>query len=97
MKNTLSNLEASQVFKNGKWIKTENITAVYTNSNNFKYMVSAPKKIFKKAVNRNKIKRLLRNSIFNQLKPNINIVFICTSIEGIDKNMNIIFDKLKYL
>lgn len=76
LKNTLNNIEITKLFGSGKWITTTNISAIYSNSNEFRYMVSAPMKNFKKAIHRNKVKRLLRNGIFNEESKKVNIAFI---------------------
>lgn len=76
MKQTLTSIEIKKLFTNGKWITTKNVSAVYSNSDAFKYMVSAPIKNFKRATIRNKVKRLLRQGIYKTDIKNINIAFI---------------------
>ena len=45
-------------------------------SDHFEFMVTAPKKKYKRAVDRNKIKRLLRQGIFENKTKNVSIAFI---------------------
>lgn len=53
MKQTLNKQDIDSLFKEGKWLNTSNITAIYKPSNKFEYMVSAPIKKSKKATDRN--------------------------------------------
>lgn len=78
MKNTLNKENIDNLFKTGKWISTINVSVIYKPSTSFKYMVSAPIKKYRRATDRNKIKRLLRKGIFdNKLnEKNIDIAFI---------------------
>jgi ribonuclease P protein component len=60
-----SEKEITNLFKNGKSIVVFPIRALYLTTNEpqkVKVMVSAPKKLFKKAVSRNYCKRLLREA-----------------------------------
>lgn len=84
LKHTLNNIEVSNLFKSGKWIATQNISAIYSKSNDFKYMVSAPMKNFKRATHRNKIKRFLRQGILKSEVKNVNIAFIYKSTTILD-------------
>ena len=82
MKQTLNKQDISSLFKEGKWIGSSNIKAIYKPYTEFKYMVSAPIKKFKKATDRNKIKRLLRNSLYGFNKPiQIAIIYNSSKIE----------------
>jgi ribonuclease P protein component len=62
----------SQVFKEGKSFKSKNFVVVlsklYDANNQIEFAVIASKKRNKKAVTRNRIKRLLRQSLNNYLK-----------------------------
>jgi ribonuclease P protein component len=100
MKKTLSNIEVNRLFKKGKWITTTNISAIYVESNVFRYTVSAPLKHFKKATDRNKVKRLLRQGIQNNEHKNINIVFIYRNniildSKEMENEIKKIFNKIK--
>jgi ribonuclease P protein component len=92
---TLSNIEANGLFNKGKWLTTENISAVYLHSDVFKYMVSAPIKRYRKAVDRNKIKRILRSSICVNENKNINIAFIYKG--DININSSIVRKEIKQI
>lgn len=99
LKNTLNNNEITTLFDNGKWLSTENISMIYLKSNNFKYMVSAPIKNFKKAVHRNKIKRLMRNGVINYGEKKVNTAFIYRSktilnSEQIKKEIKILLNRI---
>lgn len=60
--------EIDHLFKKGKWLTVDNIRVIHVKSNenfsvpNHRIGVSVGKKFFKKAVDRNRIKRLLRES-----------------------------------
>lgn len=60
--------EIDLLFKKGKWLSAENMRIIYSSSSekypieSCKIGVSVSKKFFKKAVDRNRIKRLLRES-----------------------------------
>lgn len=60
--------EIDHLFKKGKWLTVDNIRAIHIKSNDsfsvpsHRFGVSVSKKFFKKAVDRNRIKRLLRES-----------------------------------
>ena len=82
MKHTLNKQDINSLFKEGKWIGSSNIKAIYKPSNKFEYMVSAPIKKFKKATDRNKIKRLLRNCLQGFNKPiQIALIYNSSKIE----------------
>ena len=95
MKNTIRKEKIDNLFQTGKWITTPSIKAVWLPSTNFEYMVSAPIKKFRKAVDRNRIKRLLRQSIFTQNPNHISIAFIysLTTVESFD----VIYNDIKHI
>jgi len=84
MKQTLKSQKISSLFQNGKWIRTNSVSAIYMPSATFSYMVSAPSKKFKKATDRNKIKRMLRQSVFNNKQKLVSIAFIYSLDKIID-------------
>lgn len=84
MKNTIKKEKIDNLFKIGKWINTSSVKAVYLPSTDFEYMVSAPIKKFRKAVDRNRIKRLLRQGIFTEKSKPISIAFIYSLAEITD-------------
>ena len=99
MKNTIKKENIDNLFQKGKWINTPTVKAVYLPSIYFEYMVSAPIKKFRKAVDRNKIKRLLRQVIFTQKSKPISIAFIynlteITDTQSILNDIKIIFSKI---
>lgn len=94
MKQTLTKQEINCLFKEGKWLVSQNVKVIYKPSSNFGYMVSAPIKKFKKANKRNKIKRLLRLSLQNFNKPfYISIIYNSDEILDFD-TINKEVDKL---
>lgn len=50
------------LFRNGKWVSSGNLRMIYIPSSETKLSVSVSKKFYKKAVVRNRIKRLLRET-----------------------------------
>lgn len=98
MKQTLNKQDINTLFKEGKWIGSTNIKAIYKPSIEFKYMVSAPIKKFKKATDRNKIKRLLRSCLQGFNKPiQISIIYNSLKIEDyslINKEIKEILSKI---
>jgi ribonuclease P protein component len=68
-----SEKEISRLFKNGKFLFTADFKAVFIKNDTsydsgVKFAVSVPKKHFKRAVDRNRIKRQIREN-FRLLKP----------------------------
>jgi len=61
-----SRKEISRIFKNGIFLYSDYLSLGYTisenNDNTHKFAVSVPKKLFKSAVTRNKLKRRIRES-----------------------------------
>jgi ribonuclease P protein component len=99
MKQTLKSQKITDLFQIGKWIRTNSISAIYMPSTTFSYMVSAPYKKFKKATDRNKIKRMLRQAIFNSKQKSVSIAFIYSKDQIIDanivdKDIKLIFDSI---
>ena len=63
MKNTVKNkITINKLFTEGKRVITKNLILRIINGND-NYMVTVPSKTFKRAVDRNRIKRLMRESI----------------------------------
>jgi len=109
-----SNKEISHLFSTGKFLYTDNLKCGYTIFNKkeesvVKIAVSVPKKLFKLAVNRNKIKRQLRESyrlsnniikdIIQQQEISMNIMIIYNTKEKlnyhtIDSEVKIILNKI---
>ena len=80
MKNTLKNKKViSNLFDKGKYLSSGNVLVKYLNSEpGFLFTVSSKK--FKRAVDRNRIKRLLRESV-KGIEPNKTIALIYTGNE----------------
>ena len=86
MKNTLKkNIDV--LFQKGKWLTEANVSAIYMPSDHFEYMVTASKKKFKRAVDRNKIKRLLRDGISENKIKNVSIAFIYKQTTIVDYSL----------
>lgn len=84
MKNTLKGKNIEILFSKGKWINGKYIKAIWQKSDSQKFLVSAPIKKFKKATDRNKIKRYLRKGL-NEIGFNsINIALIYSNEKIID-------------
>lgn len=97
MKNSLKKDEIDLLFKKGKWIKNNCISAVYMPSDLFAYMVTAPIKKFRKAVDRNYIKRLMRAAIDSHSKMAIAFIYTSTSLDDtstINKSIKEILNKI---
>lgn len=85
----------NKVFDNSYKLRTSNLLIAYTfdesNSNDLLIGVSTPKKKSKKAVSRNRVKRLLRQSIYNlniksDLLDNFQTIILIWMV-GLDKPM----------
>lgn len=94
------------LFQYGIWVIEKKIKLIYYKSNffneniNFQYAISVPKKKIKHAVDRNKIKRLLRECIRlnkNQTikKLGINTIFIIIYQSNLISNLHVL--KKQYL
>lgn len=100
MKQTLKSQKITDLFQSGKWIRTNSVSAIYMPSETFSYMVSAPSKKIRKATDRNKIKRMLRQAIFNSKQKSVSIAFIYSQDQIIDpdivnKDIKSIFDSIR--
>lgn len=73
--------EIDILFKSGKKIYTKNFKLVWMPSTDSNVIISAPVKIFKKAVDRNRVKRLIREAIRGLDFSNKNVFVIYTSKE----------------
>jgi ribonuclease P protein component len=68
MKNTLKNkADIDNLFSVGKYLTDKLITIKWINSSDTKVLFAVSSKNFKKAVDRNRIKRLMRESVSNNL------------------------------
>lgn len=77
MKNTLKNKsEIDALFSGGKSISDNVISIKYIDSSDCRFMFAVSSKKFRKAVDRNKIKRLMRESASKLSKKNKYIAFI---------------------
>lgn len=82
-----------------KKISTPTVSARFI-SGDSEVLVSAPTKLFKRAVDRNRVKRLMKESIRTKMVEGYTMAFIYTSskiedFKTIDKDIQKIFDKLK--
>ncbi|CAG7579903.1 MAG: Ribonuclease P protein component [uncultured marine phage] len=99
MKNTLTHKkEISSLFDRGRTLVGKCVLIKYMDSDDPKYLVTTSIKKYKRAVDRNKIKRLLRESIKGlKLSKNIAIVYISNEIKSFDeisKDLNKLLSKL---
>jgi len=100
MKNTIKSIkEIDSVFR-GKTVVGKSVLIKYSDSDSLKYLVTAPIKTWKRAVDRNRIKRLMRESIRGiEIPKNIAFVYIDKEIRSlveIKKDIEIILKKIKY-
>lgn len=98
MKNLKNKKVISNLFKEGKYISSDDVLVKYLNTEpGFLYTVSSKK--FKRAVDRNRIKRILREST-NGITPNksIAIIYIGEGLPNLEKTKSTIkylIDKIK--
>ena len=98
---SLKNKEViDEIFKVGKKVSTKTIYAKFIVGEP-EIVISAPMKLFKRAVDRNRIKRLVRESIKNKINNDFSIAFVYNtdkieSFSTIEKDIKIIFDKLNF-
>ena len=70
MKPLKGNKKIDFLFENGQWCSSEFLRCVFLKqeTDDLFYVVSVPKKSFPRAVDRNKIKRLMRKPLQNHLQ-----------------------------
>ena len=101
MKSLKNKSKIDELFtSNSKKIYTSTIKAIFTKDVDSEVLISVPIKIFKKAVNRNKIKRLMRESIRLNMIEGFTIAFIYNSnkiedFKTINKDIKKIFENIK--
>ncbi len=91
-----SRKEISRIFKDGIFLYSENLSLGYVTSsdqNSHKIAVSIPKKLFKSAVIRNKLKRRIKESY----RLNKQILFRRSDEDGIFRNFFIVYKSKKIL
>ena len=75
---TSSNINFDKVIKGGKPLSSKYYSLYYThnNGNECRLGISLPKSTIPKAHDRNRLKRLIRNTMFGLKNENIDIVFL---------------------
>lgn len=73
--------EIEKLFTTGKKVYTKTFKIVFMPSENEDVIISAPIKVFKKANKRNRIKRLVRESLKGRKFPNKMVAIIYNSPE----------------
>lgn len=89
-----------RIFKEGDKISTPSIYAKFIEGNS-EILISVPVRLFKRAVHRNRIKRLLRESIRTKKIGNYSIALVYNkdeidSFSNIEKDVEKIFNKLNF-
>lgn len=90
----------SELFVTGKKIYTTTINAKYLTGNP-EVMISVPIRLFKRAVDRNRVKRLIRESLKTKVNKGFSIALIYNSIKiedfkTIDSDIEKIFEKINF-
>lgn len=96
----MTKLEINQLFSTGKKIYTPLVKAVYLPSETTSVIISAPIKVWKRAVDRNRIKRLIREALMKKEIGKFNIAFIYSgttikSLSEIKEDIDKILFRLK--
>ena len=75
---TSSNINFDRVIKEGKPLSSKHYTLYYTHSDehNSRLGISLPKSSIPKAHHRNRLKRIIRNTLLGLKNENIDIVFL---------------------
>ena len=99
MKNTLKHKkEIDSLFNKGRTLVGKCVLIKYKDSDNPKFLVTTSTKKYKRAVDRNRIKRLLRESLKGvKLSKDIGIVYINNEIKSFDeikKDVNKLLSKI---
>lgn len=99
MKSLKDKKTIEKIFSDGKKIYTPTINAKFI-SGSPEIMISVPIRLFKKAVDRNRLKRLIRESVRNKSNDKFSIALIYNSdkiesFDVIEKDVNKIFNNLK--
>lgn len=92
-------LEIDNLFENGKSVSNELILFKFINSDDNKFLFAVSSKKFKRAVDRNRIKRLMRESIGNFYDEingkKIAVVYRGTDVTSFDNINTSIFELVK--
>jgi ribonuclease P protein component len=99
MKSLKDTKTIEKIFSDGKKIYTPTINAKFILGSP-EIMISVPIRLFKKAVDRNRLKRLIRESVRNKFNDKFSIALIYNSskiesFDVIEKDVNKIFNNLK--
>ena len=89
MINTIKKIEFNQIFKNSDQMFTNFFILKYSNNEKFRYGISISKKIYKHSVDRNKVNRQIRSSLY-EYKPsfNKNLIIVVNRKYQIDNFFN---------
>jgi ribonuclease P protein component len=100
MKNTLTDKKyIDTLFSSGKYVTTPLVAAKFLPSGENKFLFAVSSKKFKRAVDRNRIKRLMRESVKDLPNKNKNIALIfngqsVATFSEIDKSIKKIWESL---